>query len=183
MQGDFANMKLYKDDNNNGLADDANTETFGAITVSGSAFTSASNAVLAAGTTNFLLVGDVSNVVTLDAFTVDLGTGNIGTITGQTTSATITPSGSTTQATHTEDTGNVNITGTTLAMGPERVRSRPCSMAVRSTWLSALAGSRRSGSAACLPRSCCRSKTASITSGDTAMWLPPPNSVRFTFYK
>ena len=98
-QGDFANLKIYVDSNNNGTVDAGETTTVGGSGVVNSGVTtitfSTSFTIAASTSVNYILTGNVSNLASGDTVTIGLGSGNV-TVTGETVT------GSTTSVTHTE---------------------------------------------------------------------------------
>ncbi|MHC4500152.1 MAG: hypothetical protein ACYS21_13670, partial [Planctomycetota bacterium] len=106
---DFANLEIQVDDNGDGTID--GSDTTGAVggtgVVNGSVTTitfSTPFNIAASATINYILKGDVNNLVATDTFTIDLGTGNItlasGTVGGTAPTSVI----------HTADATGANLT-------------------------------------------------------------------------
>jgi hypothetical protein len=96
VQGDFANLTIYVDANNDGAIGGGETTTVGGSgTVNAGVTTitfSTSFTIAASTTVNYILKGDVSNLVGNDKITLALTSGNVtvsgGSITGSTTGVT-----------------------------------------------------------------------------------------------
>jgi hypothetical protein len=80
-QGDFANLELYVDANNDGTIGGGETTTVGGTGVVNAGVTditfSTDFTISASTTFNYILVGDVSNLAGSDTVTIDLGTSNV----------------------------------------------------------------------------------------------------------
>jgi hypothetical protein len=80
-QGDFANLELYVDANNDGTIGGGETATVGgtgAVNAGVTDITFSTDFSISANTTvNYILKGDVSNLAETDTVTIDLGTSNI----------------------------------------------------------------------------------------------------------
>ena len=92
-QGDFANLAIYEDTNGDGAISGESTTVGGAgvVNATPSTITFSTSFNIAASTTkNYILKGDVSNLVAGDTVTIGLTSGNVtlsaGTISGSTTS-------------------------------------------------------------------------------------------------
>jgi len=96
VQGDFANLEIVVDADNNGTVDAGETTTVGgtgSVNVGVSTITFDTNFDISASTTvNYILTGDMSSLSAGDTLTLDLGTGNItltaGSVAGSNTSQT-----------------------------------------------------------------------------------------------
>jgi len=80
-QGDFANLAIYVDDDNDGTIETGETTTVGgsgvvSAGVSTITFSTDFN-ISASATVNYILVGDVSNLVSGDTVTIDLAASNV----------------------------------------------------------------------------------------------------------
>ena len=113
VQGDFANLNIYVDSNNNGTIEGGETTTVGGtgsvdVGVTKITFSTSFN-VDAGATVNYILKGDVSNLAINDAVTIGLGSSNVtlssGTVTGSVSSAAHSANGTLTLANH--DSGQV----------------------------------------------------------------------------
>ncbi|MHC4544674.1 MAG: DUF2341 domain-containing protein, partial [Planctomycetota bacterium] len=102
-QGDFANLELYVDANNDGTVGGGETTTVGGTGVVNAGVTditfSTDFAISANTTVNYIMKGDVSNLVGNDTVTIDLGTSNV------TINAGHVGGSAPTSATHTSDAG------------------------------------------------------------------------------
>ena len=112
VSGDFANLQLIQDTNNNGVI---NTGENAVGTLenpfdinNGITF---SSFIVPVGTAGYIFTGDVSNLAEGDQLTVSLPVGNITNVTGDTSGDPITPIGSVSSATHlVNGFGSPNIT-------------------------------------------------------------------------
>ncbi len=86
VQGDFANLALYVDSNDDGTIDAGEITTVGGSGVVDVGVTtitfSTDFTISASATVNYILKGDVSNLVAGDTVTINLGTGNVTLISG-----------------------------------------------------------------------------------------------------
>ncbi|MCH8126651.1 choice-of-anchor B family protein [candidate division KSB1 bacterium] len=134
--GDFANLQLIQDTNNNGGVDTGENPV-GSIEnpldiSNGITFSSFTVPV---GTMGYIFTGDVNNLVEGDQLTVSLPVGNITNVTGDPSGDPITPTGSVSSATHIEtqtiDALVWNPTGATAAQmvvnRAVKVRGKPIS--------------------------------------------------------
>jgi hypothetical protein len=80
-QGDFGNLQIYVDANNNGTTDPGETTVVGGTGVVNAGVTSITfttdSTISAGATVNYILKGNVSNLVNNDTVTISLGAGNI----------------------------------------------------------------------------------------------------------
>ena len=103
--GDFANLDLIQDTNNNGTIEGGETSV-GTIEspLDISDGITLSNFIIPQGSPGYILTGDVNNLVGADQLIISLSTGNITNVTGATSGGPITPFGSVSSATHTVPT-------------------------------------------------------------------------------
>jgi len=102
LQADLTNLKLYKDNNSDGLYDAGDTQIGGSPTLAltdQSGTITFSTSYTATTSYNYVLVGDVANLSPGDHMNVSLTTTNI-TATGALTSGTIVPAGTVTARQH-----------------------------------------------------------------------------------
>ncbi|MGA1844575.1 MAG: DUF2341 domain-containing protein [bacterium] len=96
VQGDFANLEIYVDSDNNGGIEAGETTTVGGSGVVNAGVTTITFStdfdISAGATVNYILMGDLSNLLAKDTVTMDLGTSDItlasGSVGGSATSVT-----------------------------------------------------------------------------------------------
>ena len=109
LQSDFANLKIYVDADNDGTIEAGETTAVGGSGVVSSGVTEitfSTDFTVASGVTvNYILKGDVSNLMGGDTVTISLGTANVTLVSGAVGGT------AATNVTHTAETGNVLTPG------------------------------------------------------------------------